>query len=143
MDTGIRNVFYSSLYHRKSFGSKHTYFHDYQQISFPLIILILFLSIQRIGFQGRLTISCLSVTINAQFLSQALTFLATSFAFSEFIIFSNESSLILPMIHSSEDPLQGETFPQGSIKKKSLNAPQGGLYPGSSPRNLRWMLRLK
>ena len=79
---------------------------------------ILFFNIHMIGFQGLRIMSCRSVTMKAQFRSQA---------FSDFMMFSNESSLILPMIHSSEEPLQGETFPQGSMKKKSFNAPQGGL----------------
>ena|GEM_PF-4731250 len=88
---------------------------------------ILFFNIHMIGFQGLRIMSCRSVTMKAQFRSQAFTFSATSLAFSDFMMFSNESSLILPMIHSSEEPLQGETFPQGSMKKKSFNAPQGGL----------------
>lgn len=87
----------------------------------------LFFSIHIIGFHGLRTMSCRSVTMKAQLLLHVLTFSATSLALSDFMIFSNESSLILPIIHSSEDPLQGETLPHGSMKKKSFSAPQGGL----------------
>jgi len=44
----------------------------------------------------------------------------------EFKIFLIESFFILPTIHSSSDPLQGVTLPQGSTKKKSFPAPHGG-----------------
>ena len=95
------------------------------------------------GFQGRRTMSWRSVTMKAQLRWQAATFAAASSALGEAMISSKDCSLMLPMIHSSEEPLQGETLPQGSMKKKSLRAPQGGRYPGSSPRSRRWMERLK
>ena len=78
------------------------------------------------GRQGRRTMSWRSVTMNAQLRSQAATRLAISLALSEARMFSRESSLTLPRIHSSAEPLQGATLPAGSTKKKSDKAPQGG-----------------
>ena len=52
---------------------------------------------------------------------------------SDFMIFSKESSLMFPMIHSFSEPLHGLTFPQGSIKKKSSSAPHGGGIPVHHP----------
>ncbi len=86
----------------------------------------LFLIIHFMGIHGRRTMSCLSVTMNAQLRLQFFTFSNASLALSDFIMFSKLSSLMLPIIHSSPEPLQGDTLPQGSMKKKSVSAPHGG-----------------